>query len=114
MVIANGDGTVKGDKNEIEAINQVFSNSIHDLKVFSSKGALGHLLAGAPAIDIILASKMLQSGIIPATLNTHPQDKDIRFDLLSENLSDTNPRKIMVNCQSLEGQSISLIIESVD
>ena len=118
VVIANGDGTVKGDKNEIAAINQVFSNAvsntISDVKVFSSKGALGHLLAGAPAIDIILASTMLQSGTIPATLNTHPQDKDIRFNLLSENLSHTNPKRIMVNCQSLEGQSISLIIESVD
>jgi 3-oxoacyl-[acyl-carrier-protein] synthase II len=114
VVIANGDGTVRGDKNEIEAIHQVFSNSVHEVKVFSSKGALGHLLAGAPAIDIILGITILQSGIIPATLNTHPQDKDIRFNLLSENLSDTNPRKIMVNCQSLEGQSVSLIIESVD
>ena len=114
VVIANGDGTVKGDKNEIEAIHQVFSNAVHDVKVFSSKGALGHLLAGAPAIDIILASTMLQSGTIPATLNSHPQDKDIRFNLLSENLSHTNPKRIMVNCQSLEGQAVSLIIESVD
>lgn len=114
IVIAHGEGTHHGDKSEIEAINQVFSSSVHDVKVFSSKGALGHLLAGAPAIDIILGVTMLQSGIIPATLNTNPQDKDIRFDLLSENVSNTDPKRIMVNCQSLEGQSVSLIIESVD
>ncbi len=114
VVIAHGDGTHHGDKSEIKAINQVFSNCVHDVKVFSSKGALGHLLAGAPAIDIILASTILQSGIIPATLNTNPRDKDILFDLLSENLSHKHPKRIMVNCQSLEGQSISLIIESVD
>ena len=96
------------------AINQVFSSSVHDVKVFSSKGALGHLLAGAPAIDVILGINIIEHDTIPATLNTNPQDKTIRFNVLNRNFSNADPKKIMVNCQSLEGQSVSLIIESVD
>ncbi len=52
VVIAHGEGTVIGDRNEIEAIHAVFSECIDRVHVFSSKGSLGHLLAGAPLVDI--------------------------------------------------------------
>jgi 3-oxoacyl-[acyl-carrier-protein] synthase II len=39
LIIAHGDGTHMGDKNEIEAIHQTFSNCISRINVFSSKGS---------------------------------------------------------------------------
>ena len=70
LVIAHGEGSVGGDRNEMEAFHQVFSSSIDRMPVFSSKGAIGHLMAGAPLADLILGISMVREGLVPRTLGT--------------------------------------------
>jgi len=111
LIIAHGDGTMSGDKNEILAIHEIFADCIDKVNVFSSKGALGHLLAGAPAVDIILGISMLESGIVPPTITSSP-DSSILFNLVRKPLR-MNLQKILINCQSCEGQAASIIIEAV-
>lgn len=113
VIIAHGDGTRTGDKNETEAIHKVFADSINKINVFSSKGALGHLLAGAPAVDTILGIFILKNGIIPATYNSLPPEDNIMFNLVNSKPLKVHPKRIMINAQSYEGQCASLIIESV-
>ena len=113
VVIAHGEGTVIGDRNEIEAIHAVFSECIDRVHVFSSKGSLGHLLAGAPLVDTILGIAMLRTGFVPRTLCTSSPDPSIRFPLVYREPVRAEPRRILVNCQSYEGQAASLILEAV-
>ena len=113
LVIAHGDGTVAGDRNEIEAIHGVFWGCIDRVHVFSSKGSLGHLLAGAPLVDTILGVSMLRSGFVPRTLHTSSPEPFIRFPLVYREPLRVEPRRILVNCQSYEGQAASLILEAV-
>ncbi|MBI4847862.1 MAG: hypothetical protein HY808_04690 [Nitrospirae bacterium] len=114
LIIAHGDGTRMGDANEIEAIHHTFSDCINKVNVFSSKGALGHMLAGAPAVDIILGTYILENGIIPAVHNSLPPDKNIRFNLVNKGPLKTTIKRIVVNSFSYEGQCASLIIEALD
>jgi 3-oxoacyl-(acyl-carrier-protein) synthase len=77
---------------------------------------LGNLLAGSPAADIILGMHMIEKGIIPAVIQDrterlHHDIEDVGL-VTGESLRKTI-RRIMVNCQSYEGQSASLIIEAV-
>jgi 3-oxoacyl-[acyl-carrier-protein] synthase II len=113
VVIANGDGTYHADKNEIDALNHIFSDCIGNVQVFSSKGSLGHLFAAAPAVDVILGMFMIKEGIIPATLNAVPLDDTIKFNITNGSPLERNPQRIMINCQSYEGQCASLIIEDI-
>ncbi len=114
LIIAHGDGTHMGDKNEIEAIHQTFSNCISKTNVFSSKGAVGNLLAGAPAVDIILGIYMLRDGIIPTVCNALPLDENIQFKVISKEPLKKDLKRILINASSCEGQCASLIIEAVD
>ncbi len=114
VIVANGDGTCRGDANEMEAVHSVFSDCIETIPVYSSKRALGHMYAGAPAVDIILALYMIENGVIPAVLTPGPLDEEIRFQLVSDAPLMKKSGRIMVNCQSYEGQAASLIIEAVD
>ena len=114
LIIAHADGTYIGDREEIKAIHRTFGRYIDKINVFSSKGALGHLLAGAPAVDVVLGIYILKNGIIPATYNSLPIDDDIEFNLVSREPLKTNPKRILVNSRSHEGQCASLIIEAVD
>ena len=113
LIIAHGDGTYTGDKHEIEAIHHTFSDCIDKVNVFSSKGALGHMLAGAAAVDAVLAIYILQHGIIPAVYDSPLQDNGIKFSLVSGKPSKAGPRRILINSRSYEGQCASLILEAV-
>ncbi len=117
LVIAHGDATLHGDRSEKEAIRQVFSDRA-DLPVFSSKAALGHLLAAAPAVDIILGMLIIENGIIPPVIPEAIGQEDAGrggagFNLVTGKPLRKNVRKIMINCQSYEGQCSSVILESV-
>ncbi|UCF87568.1 MAG: hypothetical protein JSV71_02345 [Nitrospiraceae bacterium] len=113
VIIAHGDGTPCGDRNEIDAIHQVFAGSLDNLRVFSSKGALGNLFAGAPAVDVILGISMIEHGMIPSTLHCLPLDQDIEFQPVTGEPVKTELKRVMINALSYEGQCASLILESV-
>jgi len=113
VIIAHGDGTHMGDKHEIEAIHHTFSGCIDKTSAYSSKGALGHMLGGAAAVDIVLGICILQRGIIPAVYGSPQQDEAIKFRLVSREPLKSSPRRILINSCSYEGQCASLIIEAV-
>jgi 3-oxoacyl-[acyl-carrier-protein] synthase II len=113
LIIAHGDGTYNGDKNEIEAIHRTFESCIDKVNVFSSKAALGHMLAGATAADVVLGIYILKHGIIPAVYDSPRQDDSIKFRLVSKKPVKASPRRILINSRSYEGQCASLIIEAV-
>ncbi len=114
LVIAHGDGTYSGDKKESEAIHRTFEGCIKKINLFSSKGALGHLLGGAAAVDAAIGVHILASGFIPAICNSLPIDNGIKFNIVSGEPLKADPRRILINSTSYEGQCASLIIESVD
>lgn len=113
VVIGHADGTVVGDGNEIDAIHDVFAACLKKTLVLSSKAALGNLLAGAPAVDTILAMAMLESGVVPATFRSVESDPRIAFHLVCGEALKAPTRRVMINCCSYEGQCASLIIERI-
>ena len=114
LVIAHGDGVPSGDGNEIKAINELFSTAPEKTLVFSSKGALGTLHAGATVVDTILAVQMFADCMVPPTVNVHPVDEAVRFNLVHEGAIKKTLSRILINSRSHEGQCVSLIIEACD
>ena len=116
LIITHGDGTGAGNKNEIEAIHEVFASCLDKLKGFSTKGAIGHLLAAAPVVDTIVGIQILEQGVIPATIkgpgSIEAEDK-MRCHVITGGPSSANVRRILINCQSHEGQCAALIVEKV-
>jgi 3-oxoacyl-[acyl-carrier-protein] synthase II len=113
-IIAHGEGTANGDRNEIDAIHNTFHKYSKDVTVFSSKSALGHMLAGSSPVDVILGIQMMNNGIIPATYGSDKPDDDIVFHIVRETPVKTRLMRILINSQSYEGQCASLILESAD
>ncbi len=111
VIIAHGDGTINGDRNEIDAIQSLFIGCTDKVKIFSSKSALGHMLAGSSPVDVILGIQMLNHGIIPAMYGSENPDEDILFHVVTEEPVKTMPKRILINSLSYEGQCASLILE---
>ena len=65
-VNAHATGTPQGDKEEAEAIKDIFGASV---PVSSLKGYIGHTLGASGAIELIASLIMMEKGIIYPTLN---------------------------------------------
>jgi 3-oxoacyl-[acyl-carrier-protein] synthase II len=73
---AHGTSTRLNDMVETLAIKKVLGEHAYNLKVSSTKSMLGHLLAGAGAIETIICAKTIQKGIIPPTINLENPDPE--------------------------------------
>lgn len=77
---AHGTSTPLNDKFETIAYKRAFGDHAHNLKVSSTKGALGHLLGAAGGVEAAIVCKVLQTGSIPPTINYQTPDPDCDLD----------------------------------
>merc|ERR1711937_212441 len=70
-VNAHGTSTPVGDKMELESIQKVFGGACNTINpiVTSTKGATGHMLGAAGAIEAVFTTLAVSQDIIPPTLN---------------------------------------------
>ena len=116
LIITHGDVAGAGNKNEIEAIHDVFASCLDKIKGFSTKGAIGHLLAAAPVVDTIVGIQILEQGVIPATIKgpgSVEAEDNTRFHVITGEPLTADVRRILINCRSYEGQCASLVLEKI-
>jgi len=77
---AHGTSTLQGDICETQAIKAVFGDHARRLPVSSTKGATGHLLGAAGAVEMAICAQVLQTGIIPPTINHEHPDPECDLD----------------------------------
>lgn len=66
--------TPVGDESEMKAVSKLFGSHKEKLLISATKSATGHLLGGAGAIESIICIKAIETGNIPATINTREID----------------------------------------
>jgi 3-oxoacyl-[acyl-carrier-protein] synthase II len=110
LIIANGDGSIDGDRNEMAAIDTLFGGALDSVRVLSVKGAVGHLLAGAPALDVALGVQMLQRRAIPGMAPDIVPDPVSRLRFVIGQPLQKPLRHILVNAQGFAGQCVSIIL----
>ncbi len=79
-VNAHATSTVVGDVGEAAAIRNAVGEHV---VVTAPKGALGHLVGGAGAVEGIATILAIYHGLIPATLNLENLDPKVQLDVVS-------------------------------
>ena len=73
---AHGTSTPFNDKNESQAIQNLFKDHSKKMKVSSTKSMTGHLLGAAGGIEAVSLVKSITSQVIPPTINYETPDPD--------------------------------------
>jgi 3-oxoacyl-[acyl-carrier-protein] synthase II len=71
---AHGTSTPLNDKSETAAIKTVFGAAAYTVTISSTKSMTGHLLGAGGAVEGVIATKVINEGIVPPTINYETPD----------------------------------------
>ena len=107
-VNAHGTGTLVGDVAEAAAIRSVFG--ARALPVSSVKGAIGHAMAAAGALEAIVALETVRTGLVPPTVNLVTPDPRCDLDHVIARPRDVGARIALSTSFGMGGQNAALIV----
>jgi 3-oxoacyl-[acyl-carrier-protein] synthase II len=93
---AHGTSTPQGDICETQAIKSVFGDYARKLVVSSTKGATGHMLGAAGAVEMAACALAIKHGIVPPTINLQNPDPECDLDYVP-NAAREMPVNVIVN-----------------
>jgi 3-oxoacyl-[acyl-carrier-protein] synthase II len=110
---AHGTSTRMNDQIETYAIKQVFGPAAYDIPVSSNKSMIGHLVAGAGAIEFAGSLLALQHQVVPPTINLEHPGEGCDLDYVPHTARDARLTAILSNSFGFGGQNSCLVVRSV-
>jgi len=107
-VNAHGTSTPQGDIAETEAIKTVFGDYARKLVVSSTKGATGHMLGAAGAVETIVCVKAIQTDIVPPTINYQVPDPECDLDYVPNTARQMKVNAIVNNSFGFGGHNATI------
>jgi len=106
---AHGTSTPQGDIAETQAIKSVFGEHAKKVAVSSTKGATGHMLGAAGAVEMAICIKAIETGIVPPTINLDNPDPQCDLDYVPHTAREMKVNAIANNSFGFGGHNASLI-----
>ncbi len=107
---AHGTSTPQGDACETTAIKTVFGDYARKVAVSSTKGATGHMLGAAGAVEMTACALAIKHGIVPPTINYEYPDPDCDLDYVPNAARPVALRAVMSNAFGLGGHNATIIL----
>src|ERR1041385_8231516 len=106
---AHGTSTPQGDIAETEAIKFVFGEHARRLAVSSTKGATGHMLGAAGAVEMVVCAKAIETDIAPPTINYQVPDPECDLDYVPNTARQLKVNAIVNNSFGFGGHNASVV-----
>lgn len=107
--------TPVGDRNEAQALKQIFQGSASRLLVSGTKSMTGHLLGAAGAAEAIFSILAMRDGIAPPTINLEEVDPDCAgLDYVPQKARTAKIRYALSNSFGFGGTNASLVFKAYE
>ena len=106
---AHGTSTPQGDTAETQAIKTVFGEHARKVAVSSTKGATGHMLGAAGAVEMVVCAKALETDTIPPTINYEVPDPECDLDYVPNTARQIKVNAIVNNSFGFGGHNATLV-----
>ena len=108
---AHGTSTPYNDKNETEAIKELFGAHANSLSVSSTKSMTGHLLGASGGIEAVACIMTILENKIAPTINYETPDPDCNLDYTPNTSSEREVNVAMSNTFGFGGHNAVLIVK---
>ena len=105
---AHGTSTLQGDIAETQAVKAVFGEQAKKLAVSSTKGATGHMLGAAGAVEMTICALAIQRGVVPPTINIQNQDPECDLDYVANTAREMPVNAVVNNSFGFGGHNASI------
>jgi 3-oxoacyl-[acyl-carrier-protein] synthase II len=105
---AHGTSTPQGDIAETQAIKTVFGEHAPKLAVSSTKGATGHMLGAAGAVEMAICAKAIQTDLVPPTINYELPDPECDLDYVPNTTRQMKVNAVISNSFGFGGHNASI------
>ena len=106
---AHGTATPQGDIAETQAVKTVFGEHARKLAVSSTKGATGHMLGAAGAVEMVICAKAIQTGTVPPTINYAVPDPECDLDCVPNTARQMKVEAVLNNSFGFGGHNASIL-----
>jgi 3-oxoacyl-[acyl-carrier-protein] synthase II len=108
---AHGTSTPANDFNETRAIKAVFGDEAKKVNVSSTKSATGHMLGAAGAVEAVISTMVVGTGIIPPTINYHHPDPELDLNFTPNVCVERDVNAVLSNSFGFGGHNTTLAIK---
>lgn len=105
---AHGTSTPQGDVCETQAIKTVFGERAKKIAVSSTKGATGHMLGAAGAVEMAVCALAIKHGIAPPTINYQVPDPECDLDYVPNTARELKINAVINNSFGFGGHNASI------
>src|SRR5712672_614050 len=105
---AHGTSTPQGDVCETQAIKTTFGDHAKKLVVSSTKGATGHMLGAAGAVEMAACALAIKHGIVPPTINYQTPDPECDLDYVPNTAREMPVHAIVNNSFGFGGHNATI------
>ena len=109
---AHGTSTQANDSAETAGIKAVFGAHAYKVPVSSSKSMLGHLIAAAGVVELVITVMALRKGVIPPTINLETPDPECDLDYVPKQAREVRFGHALSNSFGFGGQNIALVVSA--
>ncbi len=107
---AHGTSTPQGDIAEVIAVKEVLGDAARKLVMASTKSMTGHLLGAAAGLEFSVCIKVLETGVIPPTINYETPDPECDLDCAPNTKVERDVEVAMSNSFGFGGHNVSLAV----
>lgn len=114
FVSAHGTATVFNDLMEAQALARVFGAAAPRLPLHSIKGAIGHSMGAAAALEAVVCARALQAGYVPGTAGLQTIDPAIALNVLPATAHRLPMRHVLSTASGFGGLNGAVVLSHAD